>query len=36
VADQVSVMVNGRIVRSGTPAEVGENLMNAYMGSPEL
>jgi branched-chain amino acid transport system ATP-binding protein len=35
VADQVAVMVNGRIVRSGTPAEVGENLMNAYMGSPE-
>jgi branched-chain amino acid transport system ATP-binding protein len=35
VADQVAVMVNGRIVRSGTPAEVGENLMNAYMGTPE-
>jgi ABC-type branched-subunit amino acid transport system ATPase component len=35
VADQVAVMVNGRIVRSGTPAEVGDNLMSAYMGSTE-
>jgi ABC-type branched-subunit amino acid transport system ATPase component len=35
VADQVAVMVNGRIVRSGTPADVGENLMNAYMGTPD-
>jgi branched-chain amino acid transport system ATP-binding protein len=35
VADQVAVMVNGAIVRSGTPAEVGDDLMSAYMGSPE-
>jgi branched-chain amino acid transport system ATP-binding protein len=35
VADHVAVMVNGRIVRSGTPAEVGDNLMSAYMGSTE-
>ncbi|HXQ76095.1 MAG TPA: ATP-binding cassette domain-containing protein [Acidimicrobiales bacterium] len=35
VADQVAVMVNGRIVRSGTPADVGDNLMSAYMGSTE-
>ena len=35
VADHVAVMVNGLIVRSGTPAEVGDNLMSAYMGSTE-
>ncbi len=35
VADQVSVMVHGRIVRSGTPAEVGDDLMSTYMGTPE-
>jgi ABC-type branched-subunit amino acid transport system ATPase component len=35
VADQVSVMVHGRIVRSGTPDEVGDDLMSAYMGTPE-
>ncbi len=35
VADHVAVMVNGRIVRSGTPAEVGDNLMSTYMGSAE-
>ena len=35
VADQVAVMVTGRIVRSGTPAEVGDDLMSAYMGSAE-
>jgi len=35
VADQVAVMVNGRIVRSGTPAEVGSDLMSTYMGSTE-
>ncbi len=35
VADHVAVMVNGRIVRAGTPAEVGDNLMSAYMGSTE-
>ncbi|HEY7946405.1 MAG TPA: ATP-binding cassette domain-containing protein [Acidimicrobiales bacterium] len=35
VADHVAVMVNGRIVRSGTPAEVGDNLMSAYMGGSE-
>ncbi len=35
IADHVAVMVNGRIVRTGTPAEVGDNLMSAYMGSSE-
>jgi ABC-type branched-subunit amino acid transport system ATPase component len=35
VADQVAVMVNGRIVRAGTPADVGDDLMSAYMGSTE-
>jgi ABC-type branched-subunit amino acid transport system ATPase component len=35
VADQVAVMVTGRIVRAGTPAEVGDDLMSAYMGSTE-
>jgi branched-chain amino acid transport system ATP-binding protein len=35
VADQVAVMVNGLIVRAGTPAEVGDDLMSAYMGTPE-
>jgi branched-chain amino acid transport system ATP-binding protein len=35
VADQVAVMVTGRIVRAGTPAEVGGDLMSAYMGAPE-
>jgi branched-chain amino acid transport system ATP-binding protein len=35
IADQVAVMVNGRIVRSGTPTEVGDDLMSTYMGSPE-
>jgi ABC-type branched-subunit amino acid transport system ATPase component len=35
VADQVAVMVTGRIVRAGTPAEVGDDLMSAYMGTPE-
>jgi len=35
VADQVAVMVTGRVVRSGTPAEVGGDLMSAYMGTPE-
>jgi branched-chain amino acid transport system ATP-binding protein len=35
VADQVAVMVNGRIVRRGTPAQVGDDLMSAYMGSTE-
>ncbi|MGD0378475.1 MAG: ATP-binding cassette domain-containing protein [Acidimicrobiales bacterium] len=32
IADQVGVMVNGRLVRSGTPAEVGDHLLEAYMG----
>jgi ABC-type branched-subunit amino acid transport system ATPase component len=35
IADHVAVMVNGRIVRFGTPAEVGNNLMSAYMGVAE-
>jgi len=33
VADQVAVMVTGEIVRRGTPAEVGDDLMSAYMGT---
>ena len=32
IADHVGVMVNGRIVREGTPAEVGDHLLEAYMG----
>ena len=33
VADQAGIMVNGRLlVRTGTPDEVGEHLMGAYMG----
>ncbi len=32
IADQVGVMVNGRLVRTGTPAEVGDHLLEAYMG----
>jgi len=32
IADHVGVMVNGRLVRTGTPAEVGDHLMEAYMG----
>ena len=32
IADRVGVMVNGRLVRTGTPAEVGDHLMEAYMG----
>jgi ABC-type branched-subunit amino acid transport system ATPase component len=32
IADQAGVMVNGRLVRSGTPADVGEHLLDAYMG----
>jgi branched-chain amino acid transport system ATP-binding protein len=35
VADQVAVLVTGRIVRAGTPAEVGDDLMSTYMGSTE-
>ena len=35
VADQVAVMVNGRIVRQGTPDEVGADLMSTYMGATE-
>jgi branched-chain amino acid transport system ATP-binding protein len=35
IADHVAVMVNGEIVRFGTPAEVGDNLMSAYMGAAE-
>jgi branched-chain amino acid transport system ATP-binding protein len=35
VADQVAVMVNGRIVRSGSPDEVGDDLMSAYMGATQ-
>jgi len=32
LADRAVVMVNGRIVRSGTPDEVGDELMRTYMG----
>jgi len=32
IADRAAVMVNGRIVRSGTPEEVGDHLLGAYMG----
>jgi len=32
IADRAGIMVNGRLVRSGSPAEVGEHLMGAYMG----
>jgi len=32
IADQAGVMVNGRLVRAGSPAEVGEHLLDAYMG----
>jgi branched-chain amino acid transport system ATP-binding protein len=32
IADHAGVMVNGRIVRSGPPDEVGEHLLEAYMG----
>jgi branched-chain amino acid transport system ATP-binding protein len=35
VADQVAVMVNGRIVRAGTPEEVGDDLMSTYMGATQ-
>jgi len=32
IADYAAVMVNGRIVRSGTPEEVGDHLLSTYMG----
>ncbi|MGA2521380.1 MAG: ATP-binding cassette domain-containing protein [Acidimicrobiales bacterium] len=32
IADQAAVMVNGHIVLSGTPGDVGDHLMSAYMG----
>jgi len=32
IADQAGVMVNGRLVRTGSPDEVGEQLLSAYMG----
>jgi branched-chain amino acid transport system ATP-binding protein len=32
IADQAGVMVNGRLVRTGTPDEVGDHLLDAYMG----
>lgn len=35
VADTVAVMVNGRLVRCGTPDEVGDNLMRTYMGGDD-
>ncbi|HVA02212.1 MAG TPA: ATP-binding cassette domain-containing protein [Acidimicrobiales bacterium] len=32
IADRAGVMVNGRMVRTGTPAEVGDHLLDTYMG----
>jgi ABC-type branched-subunit amino acid transport system ATPase component len=32
IADQAGVMVNGRLVRTGSPSEVGDHLLDAYMG----
>ena len=32
IADYAAVMVNGCIVRSGTPEDVGDHLLGAYMG----
>ncbi len=32
VADHVALMIGGRIVRSGPPAEVAESLSEAYLG----
>jgi len=32
LADSAAVMVNGRVVRSGAPDEVADELMRAYMG----
>jgi branched-chain amino acid transport system ATP-binding protein len=32
IADQAGIMVNGRLVRSGSPADVGDHLLDAYMG----
>ena len=32
IADHAGVMVNGRLVRTGSPAEVGDQLLSTYMG----
>ncbi len=32
VADQVALMINGRIVRSGRPSEIADSLSEAYLG----
>ena len=32
VADHVALMINGRIVRVGPPAEVADSLSEAYLG----
>ena len=32
IADQAGIMVNGRLVHTGSPADVGEHLLSAYMG----
>ena len=32
VADQVALMINGRIVRSGRPSEIADTLSEAYLG----
>ena len=34
VADRAAIMVNGRIEHTGSPAEVGEQVVQAYMGAP--
>ena len=34
VADRAAIMVNGRIEHTGSPAEVGEHVVQAYMGAP--
>ncbi len=32
IADQAGIMVNGRLVHTGSPTDVGEHLLSAYMG----
>ncbi|MBJ7282700.1 MAG: ATP-binding cassette domain-containing protein, partial [Acidimicrobiia bacterium] len=35
VADRAAIMVHGRIVRDGTPAELEDELSNAYLGNQQ-
>lgn len=35
VADRAAIMVHGRIVRDGTPAELENELSNAYLGNQQ-